>query len=82
MFSNLSPLIAAVSALLPGLIIGYLVRQILSSRKAAQAESRAEQILADSKSKAQDILLEAKNKALQILEQSKLTKIMQNHMLN
>lgn len=71
MFSNLSPLIAAVSALLPGLIIGYLVRQILSSRKAAQAESRAEQILADSKSKAQDILLEAKNKALEILEEAK-----------
>src|SRR3989338_3132310 len=71
MFSNLSPLIAAVSALLPGLIIGYLIRQIVSSRKAAQAESRAEQILADSKSKAQDILLEAKNKALEILEEAK-----------
>src|SRR3990167_2357293 len=81
MFSNLSPLIGAVSALLPGLIIGYLIRQIVSSRKAAQAESRAEQILADSKSKAQDILLEAKNKALEILEEAKKDKKERNSQL-
>jgi len=71
MLSNLSPLIAAISALLPGLVIGYLVRQVISSRKAAQAESRAETILSESKSKAQDILLEAKNKAFEILEEAK-----------
>lgn len=71
MFSSLSPLIAAVSALIPGIIIGYLVRHVIISRKASQAESKAQAILADSKSKAQDILLEAKNKALEILEEGK-----------
>ena len=71
MFSSLSPLIAAVSALIPGIIIGYLARHILSSRSASQAESKAQTILADSKSKAQDLLLEAKNKALEILEEAK-----------
>src|SRR3989344_546492 len=71
MFSSLNPLIAAVPALLPGLIIGYLVRQVLSSRKASQAEAKAEAMLNEGKSKAQDILLEAKNKALAILEEGK-----------
>lgn len=71
MFSSLSPLIAAVSALIPGIIIGYLARHVLASRSATQAESKAQNILSDSKSKAQDILLEAKNKALEILEEGK-----------
>src|SRR3990167_1602794 len=71
MFSQLSPLVAAVSALLPGIIIGYLVRQLLSSKRVSSAESRAEAILSESKSKSQDILLEAKNKAIAILEDVK-----------
>ncbi len=71
MFSQLSPLVAAVSALLPGIIIGYLVRQLLSSRSVNSAESKAEAILNESRSKSQDILLEAKNKALTILEDAK-----------
>src|SRR3989344_7138506 len=71
MFSSLSPLIAAVSALIPGIIIGYLARHVISSRSASQAESKAQNILADSKSKAQDILLEAKNRALETLEEGK-----------
>ena len=71
MLSNLSPLIAAVSALLPGLVIGYLARQVISTRKASQAESKAEAILNESKSKSQDIILEAKNKALEILGEAK-----------
>ena len=68
---NLSPLIAAVSALLPGLVIGYLARQILSSKRTSQAESRAQALLNESKSKSQDLILEAKNKALVILEDAK-----------
>src|SRR3989344_3836844 len=71
MFSQLSPLLAAVSALLPGIIIGYLIRQLISSKKISSAESKAESILNDSKSKSQDILLEAKNKAITILEEAK-----------
>ena len=71
MFSQLSPLVAAVSALLPGIIIGYLARQLLSSKRISSAESKAEAILNESKSKSQDILLESKNKALAILEDAK-----------
>ncbi len=71
MVPNFSPLIAAASALLPGLVIGYLVRQVIASRKVSSAESRAEAILNESKSKSQDILLEAKDKALKILEDAK-----------
>src|SRR3989344_2479612 len=71
MFSQLSPLVAAISALLPGIIIGYLIRQLLSSKRISSAESKAESILNESKSKSQDILLEAKNKALAILEDAK-----------
>lgn len=57
--------------MIPGIIIGYLARHVISSRSASQAEAKAQQMLADSKSKAQDILLEAKNKALEILEEAK-----------
>ena len=71
MFSSLNPLIAAVSALIPGIIIGYLARHVISSRRASLAESKAQTILSDSKSKSQDIILEAKNKALEILEEAK-----------
>ncbi|MEK7121198.1 MAG: ribonuclease Y [Patescibacteria group bacterium] len=71
MISGLNPLIAAVSALLPGLVIGYLIRHLVASRKVTLAESRAEAILADSKAKSQDILLEAKNNAFKILEEAK-----------
>ncbi len=71
MFSSLNPLIAAVSALIPGIIIGYLARHVISSRSASQAETKAQNILADSKSKSQDIILEAKNKALELLEDAK-----------
>src|SRR3989344_1486089 len=71
MFSSLSPLIAAISALIPGIVIGYLARHIVTSRRASQAESKAQSLLAEAKSKSQDILLESKNKALKILEEAK-----------
>lgn len=71
MFSSLNPLIAAISALVPGIIIGYLARHIITSQRASQAERKAEAILADSKSKSQDILLEAKKESLKILEEAK-----------
>ncbi len=71
MFSGLNPLITAFSALLPGLVIGYLIRHLVASRKVTLAESRAEATLADSKAKSQDILLEAKNSAFKILEEAK-----------
>ena len=71
MLTDLSPLIAAVSALLPGLLIGYLLRQLVASRSVGSAESKAEGLLTEAKSQSQDILLEAKNKALKVLEEAK-----------
>lgn len=71
MFSGLNPLITAVSALLPGLVIGYLIRHLVASRKITLAESKAEATLADSKAKSQDLILEAKNNAFKILEEAK-----------
>ena len=71
MISNLTPLIAAISALIPGIIIGFLIRQMLVSRRISSAESKAHSLLAEAKSKAQDILLETNNKSLKILEDSK-----------
>ncbi len=71
MLTDLSPLIAAVSALLPGLLIGYLLRQLIASRSIGSAESKAEGLLTEAKSQSQDILLEAKNKALKVLEEAK-----------
>lgn len=71
MTSDLSPLIAAISALLPGLVIGYLIRQLIVSKKVSSAESKAQKLLAEAKSQSQDILLEAKNKTLRVFEEAK-----------
>jgi len=63
MFSGLNPLIAAISALLPGIIVGYLLRLLIVSRRTRGAESKAQQLVSEAKSKSQDILIEAKNQA-------------------
>lgn len=54
-----------------GIGIGYFARQFVASKRATNAESRAQQIINDGKSQAQDIVLEAKNTALKTLEESK-----------
>lgn len=64
-------LAAGILALLLGVVIGYFTRKILASRRATQAEARAQEILTKSKSEAQDILLEAKNQSLKILDDAK-----------
>jgi len=67
----LSTLVAGVLGVLFGALIGYFARQFFASKKATNAESKAQQILNDGKSQAQDIILEAKNTALKTLEESK-----------
>ncbi len=71
MFFGLSPLFAAVLAILVGFSVGFFTRKILSGKKVAQAEERAQAILNESRLKSQDVLLEAKNKALKILEDAR-----------
>lgn len=67
----LSTLTAGLLGALFGIGIGYFARQFLASKKANNAESKAQQIVNDGKAQAQDIILEAKNTALKTLEESK-----------
>ncbi len=71
MILGLNPLLAAVMAVLVGFAAGYIIRQLLASRRINLAESKAQSLLSEAKTKAQDILLEANNKSLRILEDSK-----------
>src|SRR3989344_3082864 len=71
MVLGLNPFLAAVLALAFGVLVGYVIRQLLAGHRINQAETRAQAILAESKSKSQDILLEAKNKSLKLLEDTK-----------
>jgi len=61
----------SIPAILVGFLIGFFLRKILATKKAAQAEERANQILNESRQKAQDVLLEANNKALAVLDEAK-----------
>jgi len=67
----LNPLFAAFLAMLLGVVVGYVGRKFLASRRTVQAEERAQSVLAEAKSESQDILLEAKNTALKLLEDAK-----------
>lgn len=61
----------SIPALVVGFLIGFFIRKFLASRKAAQSEERAEQILSESKAKSQEILLEANTAALKLLDDAK-----------
>ncbi len=67
----LSTVAAGILGVLFGALIGYFARQLLASKRANQAEGRAQSILKEAQSKAQDILLEAKDTALKSLEEAK-----------
>jgi len=54
-----------------GIGVGYLVRQMIASKKIGTAESRAEKILEEAKQKHTEMLLEAKTKSLEVIEQAK-----------
>lgn len=60
-----------IIALLVGLGLGYVARQVLASRRVKDAEASAEKILEVAKNKEKEILLEAKTKALDMTEQAK-----------
>jgi ribonuclease Y len=64
-------LAAGILAILVGAVIGYTARKLLASRRADQAELKAQELLSESKNKSQDILLEAKNQSIKILEEAK-----------
>ncbi len=61
----------SIPAVAIGFLVGFFLRKVLASRKAAQDQERATAVLAESKTKAQDILLDANNRALKVLEDAK-----------
>lgn len=64
-------LIAGFGALVVGGVIGYLLRQIITNKRFADAQSKAESLLREAKAHAQNLVLEAKEKALRIFEEAK-----------
>lgn len=60
-----------IGGLVAGALVGYLVRQNLTSKKVSSAEARAEKVLEEAKAKEKELLLEAKQKSLEILEEAK-----------
>src|SRR3989344_1220409 len=64
-------LLAGIIALIAGGAIGYLLRQIITSKRISSAQSKAEALLNQAKSDAQNVVLEAQNKSLKILEDAK-----------
>jgi len=61
----------SIPAVLIGFLAGFFLRRFLTSRSVAQAEAKAQQILAESKTKGQEVLLEANRRALEMLESAK-----------
>ncbi|HXK36286.1 MAG TPA: ribonuclease Y [Candidatus Paceibacterota bacterium] len=61
----------SIPAIAVGLIVGFLLRKFLATRKSAQAEARAHAVLNEAKTKAQEILMEANSKALGVLDDAK-----------
>ena len=61
----------AVSALLIGAVIGFIVKKLVAQATAKNAESRAEQLISDAKNKQRELLLQAKDKALKIIDDAK-----------
>lgn len=64
-------IILGIAGLLLGVLLGFLIRKMLSQGKTTSAEARAEKILNEAKDREQELLLKAKEKALVILEEGK-----------
>lgn len=68
-------------AVIIGLVVGFILRKILVSKKTATANEKAEKLLTDTKQKSQGILLAAKEKALKIIDEAKNEEKKQNEEL-
>ncbi|MBT4349364.1 ribonuclease Y [bacterium] len=58
-------------SLLLGLIFGFLIKKILTSKSIESAGKKADHILEEAKTKAKNLQLEGKDKALSIIEEAK-----------
>lgn len=64
-------LLSIAAGLAVGLLVGYLIRQSIASKRTATAEAAAEKLIAEAKAKEQQILLEAKERSLKIMDEVK-----------
>src|SRR3989338_2464835 len=64
-------LIAAAAALAIGIVVGYLIRQMVAQKRRSSIEARIKTFLEDSKTEAKEILFSAKEKASKLLDEAK-----------
>jgi len=60
-----------ILAAIVGLLAGYFGRQMIATKRVAEAEGKAEKVLDEAKNKAKEMQFEAKTKALEITDQAK-----------
>ena len=68
--TGLSPFLVGVFALAIGLVLGYLIRQILAKKQEGTAESKFNKLLIEAKDNAKKIEEKAKKKAEEILQEA------------
>jgi ribonuclease Y len=59
-------IVAALAALIVGVVIGYVARQIVAGNAVKHAESYAERLAAEARAKQKEIVLEGKDEALKL----------------
>lgn len=64
-------LIIAIAALAVGVVVGYVYRHAVASKRVSAAEQKAEAMLTDAKRREQEFLMKAKEKGLKIVEDAK-----------
>jgi len=55
-----------------GLILGYIIRQLVAQQRKSSLEAKLKKLIEDSKIEAKELMLEAKEKAAKILEEAKI----------
>src|SRR3989344_2333070 len=66
-----SPVLVALLSVLVGIVLGYILRQVMAQYKKNSLEVEVKKMLLDAKDQAVKILDEAKKKSEEVLEQSK-----------
>ncbi len=64
-------LLTGALALAAGALLGYLIRQLISTRSANSTEAKIKRQFEESKTQTKEVLFEAKDKAVKILEDAK-----------
>lgn len=65
------PILQIIGGLVAGAVIGYFVRQSISTKKSDNAEAKAQELIKHAKSKSEDIVLNAKKEAQKALDEAR-----------